>query len=139
MARETAIAPAHGGRPPHVREAGEVARELRTDAHEGLTDAEAARRLREIGSNELPRPKGTPLVRQVLRQLVEPMALLLLVAAAVSWFALDERVEGVAIVAIVVLNATIGLVEERRAEAVELFRTLGAVTLLQRFEEEWSG
>ncbi|HEY9505100.1 MAG TPA: hypothetical protein VIQ27_03930, partial [Gemmatimonadales bacterium] len=30
------------------------------------------------------------------------------------------------------------LAEERRAEAVELFRTLGARTLLERFEEEWS-
>ena len=30
------------------------------------------------------------------------------------------------------------LAEERRAEAVELFRTLGAATLLQRFETEWS-
>jgi len=30
------------------------------------------------------------------------------------------------------------LADERRTEAVELFRTLGAATLLQRFEDEWS-
>ena len=32
-----------------------------------------------------------------------------------------------------------GLAGERREEAVGLFRELGAVTLLQRFEEEWAG
>jgi Ca2+-transporting ATPase len=59
------------------------------------------------------------------RQFAEPMAVLLLIAAAVSALALGERLDGVAIVAIVILNAAIGLVEEgRSSRALEALRRM---------------
>jgi magnesium-transporting ATPase (P-type) len=82
---------------------------------EGLRPTNAAELLARYGPNELPAPRRDPWVRRLVRQFAEPMALLLLAAAATSALALGERVDGAAIVAIVVLNAAIGLVEEGRA------------------------
>jgi Ca2+-transporting ATPase len=50
----------------------------------GLEDAEAARRLAAEGPNELPAPTPERLWSRLVRQLREPMSLLLLAAAAVS-------------------------------------------------------
>jgi Ca2+-transporting ATPase len=89
----------------------------------------AAEFLARYGPNELPPPRRDPLMLRVGRQLAEPMALLLLIAAAVSALALGERLDGVAIVVIVVLNAAIGLLEEGRAvKALEALRRMEAPT-----------
>ncbi len=52
----------------------------------------------------------------MVRALAEPMSLLLLAAAAVSGIGLHERLNGLAILAIVLLNAVIGLLQEGKAE-----------------------
>ncbi len=95
----------------------DVLRELGVDPAVGLSAEEAQRRLEREGRNELPAAPTTPLLIRTLRQLREPMALLLLVAAAVSAIALGEVVDGIAIAAIVLLNAVIALVQEGRAAA----------------------
>jgi len=91
----------------------------------GLDPEEASRRLSRYGRNEIPPPRREGWVRRLLRQLREPMAALLLVAAAVSAFGLRERVDAAAIAAIVVLNAVIGFVQEgRAARALEALRSM---------------
>jgi Ca2+-transporting ATPase len=65
----------------------------------------------------------------VIRHLREPMALLLMVAAAISGLGLGERVNAIAILAIVALNAVIGLVQEgRAASALEALRSMETPT-----------
>ena len=96
-----------------------------TELSRGLDPGEAARRLAVAGPNELPAARRDPLVARLLRQLREPMALLLLVAAVVAGLALRERLQAVAILAIVALNAVIGLVQEGKAvRALEALRTM---------------
>ena len=51
---------------------------------EGLSSAEAAKRLEENGKNKLAAAKGKSLVRRFLEQLADPMIIILLVAAAIS-------------------------------------------------------
>jgi Ca2+-transporting ATPase len=99
----------------HRREIADVVRELRTDPEAGLTGAEAASRLRASGLNEL--PEGPPLRpgRIFLSQFASTMVAVLLAAAAVSAL-LGDRVDTVAIVAIVLLNALLGFTQEYRAE-----------------------
>jgi Ca2+-transporting ATPase len=81
----------------------------------GLTAAEAARRLREHGANELRRDAGTPVWRLVLAQFTSPVVALLLAACVVS-AALADVVDAAAIGAIVILNAVVGFLQEHRAE-----------------------
>ncbi|MGH2674956.1 MAG: cation-translocating P-type ATPase, partial [Actinomycetota bacterium] len=98
-------------------------------ALEGLDAEEARRRLDRYGRNELPPAPREGLGTRLLRQLREPMAVLLLVAAAVSGFGLGERLDAAVIAAIVVLNAIIGLVQEgRAAQALESLRSIETPT-----------
>ncbi|MFE0601510.1 cation-translocating P-type ATPase [Streptomyces sp. NPDC058892] len=85
----------------------------------GLSAREAARRLAVYGPNEVHRKARTSLGRELVRQLVHPLALLLWAAAALAFVA-DTPVLGCAIVAVVVVNAAFALLQERQAEqAVE--------------------
>jgi calcium-translocating P-type ATPase len=100
---------------------------LGTDPRHGLPHDEAARRLAEVGRNELPRPPPESWRQRVARQLREPMSVLLLVAAAVSGIVLRSAGDAVAIVFIVVLNTVIATVQEgRAARALEALRGLAS-------------
>jgi len=93
-------------------------RELRSSPR-GLTDREAARRLVSFGPNELRRSARRHPVRELVDQLVHPLALLLWVAAALS-LVTHTPVLAVAIVAVIWLNAIFAFVQERQGErAVE--------------------
>lgn len=102
---------------PQASSTEDVLTALGVDPTCGLEPDEAGRRLRAVGPNTLPQPRPEPLHARIVRQLREPMALLLLVAAAVSGVALGEVVDAVAIAALVALNAVIALVEEGRAQS----------------------
>jgi Ca2+-transporting ATPase len=96
-----------------------------TDVSTGLDTAEARRRLERFGPNELSSPPRERWPVRLLRHLRDPMSVLLVVAAAVSGFGLGERLDGAAILAIVVLNAVIGLVQEgRAARALESLQSM---------------
>jgi Ca2+-transporting ATPase len=96
---------------------------LGADAQNGLSDAEAQTRLERHGRNELATEKPAPGWRKFLAQFGDALVILLLVAAAISaalW--LVERksslpYEAIAIMAVVVLNAIMGYIQESRAES----------------------
>ena len=115
------------------RTAQEVAASLGTDLPRGLTDEEAARRLTEVGRNELAAEPPVPAWRRFLAQFRDVLVILLLVATAVSvalWFFERDTAlpyESIAIFAVVLLNATMGFVQESRAEAaVAALRAMSA-------------
>ncbi len=91
----------------------------------GLSSTEAARRLTEHGPNEIRRAPGVSPLRILARQFAGTMSWLLLAATLVSAL-VGEYLDAIAIVVIVVINASVGFVQEYRAEhAVE---ALGALT-----------
>jgi calcium-translocating P-type ATPase len=93
-------------------------RDLRASAR-GLSSREAARRLVVHGPNELRRSGGHRLARELLRQFVHPLALLLWAAAALAVVAGIVPI-AIAIVVVIVLNAGFAFVQELQAErAVE--------------------
>jgi calcium-translocating P-type ATPase len=97
---------------------GLLLRDLRASP-EGLSSAEAQRRTLQYGPNELHRRERARWPSEVAAQLTQPLALLLWVAAALS-FAVGNGVVGVAVVLVIALNATFALIEELQAErAVE--------------------
>ncbi len=100
----------------------DVVGRMASDRTAGLTAGEAARRLAEHGPNELESEPPTPVWRRVVAQLADPLVVLLLAAVTVSLVAwVGEGAEGwpfdaLVIGVIVVLNAVLGVAQERRAE-----------------------
>lgn len=92
-----------------------LGRELRTDPSAGLSEAEAAGRLRERGPNELPEAPPTSPLTIFLAQFSSLIIWVLIGAAVISGF-LQEWIDAGAILAIVVLNAILGFVQEFKAE-----------------------
>jgi Ca2+-transporting ATPase len=99
----------------HQHSVEEAVELLETHLHQGLTTRAARERLSRYGPNELqerPRPGFWHLL---LSQFKQFLVLILIVAAIVSFF-LGEYVEAGAIMAIVILNAALGVVQESKAE-----------------------
>ncbi len=86
---------------------------------DGLTAAEAQRRLLQHGPNELTRRGGPQWPHEVARQLTHPLALLLWMASALS-LAVGNVTVAIAVLLVVLLNAAFAVVQELEAErAVE--------------------
>ena len=97
--------------------------DLRTQT-EGLDTREAARRLEQVGPNEIRRERGAPWWRSLVDQLIHPLALLLWFAAALS-LATSALTLATAIVVVILLNAMFAFAQERQAEhATEALRDL---------------
>jgi Ca2+-transporting ATPase len=101
--------------PWHALDPGEAAAALKVNAGTGLDDADAARRLAEHGPNALPTTPPKPLWRVLLRQFGSPLVLILFAAAALA-VGLGHVGDAAVILAVVVINALIGTVQEGRAE-----------------------
>ncbi|MGQ9583890.1 MAG: cation-translocating P-type ATPase [Anaerolineae bacterium] len=99
----------------HARSAEDVASALNTDPDRGLSSEEAQRRLVEIGPNEL-REMPRPGFLQLLWDQFNNFLVIILVVASVLSFLLGEYLDAGAIMAIVVLNAVLGVVQESKAE-----------------------
>ena len=93
-------------------------RDLRSSRN-GLSSVEAQRRLSQYGPNELRRRGGRRWPRELARQFTHPLALLLWIAALLL-ILVGSNVVAIAVLAIIVLNATFAFVQEMQAErAVE--------------------
>ncbi|WP_370592340.1 cation-transporting P-type ATPase [Qipengyuania sp. YIM B01966] len=91
----------------------------------GLSDAEAAERLRTEGYNELPRTGQRTFARIVVDVLREPM-LAMLIGAGLIYMALGDLQEALILVAFAGLSILITVVQETRTErALEALRDLG--------------
>jgi Ca2+-transporting ATPase len=99
----------------HALDASAVVAQLGTNARRGLEAGEAERRLAEYGQNIFEAAKKTPWQVILARQFLSVLILILVVAAVIS-FAVGERVDAAAILAIVVLNGLLGFVQEWKAE-----------------------
>ncbi|HEX6132417.1 MAG TPA: HAD-IC family P-type ATPase [Longimicrobiales bacterium] len=97
----------------HARDLKSLLAALNTGAA-GLTDAEALRRLERFGPNSLEAVRPISAWRILLDQFRSVVVLLLLAAAAVAWL-LGDTIEAVAILGVLVINATLGFTTELRA------------------------
>ena len=126
----------HRQTPWHALKLTEVYETLHT-SEEGLGDAEAAERLKKHGRNEL-RSKPPKTILQMLKaQIVDPMVLILIGAAVFSAI-LQEWTEAAVIFVIVIVNAVIGIVQEKKAQSsLEALRNMSAPTarVLRQGEE----
>jgi len=99
----------------HSLQAEEVLKQLDTSLQTGLSDEEVLRRREKYGLNELAEAPGRTFLQMVIDQL-NNFVIILLIAASIISALLGEWVDASAIIAIVVLNAVLGVVQESRAE-----------------------
>jgi len=88
---------------------------VKTSRENGLSNQEAEIRLEQYGVNELQEAPPTSIWKMIYEQFANFVVILLLVAAVISAI-LGDWVEAAAILTIVLLNAILGVVQERRAE-----------------------
>lgn len=99
----------------------------------GLTSAEAERRLAENGRNRLAEGKKVGIVKRFFMQLADPMIIILIVAAVISAvIAVIEKetpTDVFIIMFVVILNAVLGVIQESKAEkAIEALKEMTAAT-----------
>ena len=93
----------------------------------GLSSAEAQKRLEENGKNKLKEAEKDSLLKKTIKALADPMIIMLLVAAAIQAvvavvqskgkFELSEFADVLIILAVVIINTIMSLVQESKAEA----------------------
>jgi Ca2+-transporting ATPase len=102
--------------------------ELKSGGQKGLPSGEAARRLLEHGYNELKEAPKKGLLAMFFEQFTDLLVVILIIAAVISGF-LGEWIDAGAIIAIVILNAVVGLVQDYRAEkALDALKKMVAPT-----------
>ena len=110
----------------HALRAQEVLQRLATFSDKGLTAEEAARRLEQFGPNALTEAPPPTFWKMLWDQFNNFVVIMLVIAALISGV-LGEWIDAAAIMAIVVLNAALGVIQERRAEqALAALRKLAA-------------
>jgi magnesium-transporting ATPase (P-type) len=100
--------------PWHATPEEQALAKLQTDLR-GLSPAQVEERQREFGRNTLPERKPPTLLDIILHQFKNPLIYILLVAGAIALATGDVK-DAVFILAVIVLNATIGTAQEYKAE-----------------------
>lgn len=113
--------------PWHSKTTDEVIQLLHT-SEDGLSDAEAAKRLSVSGRNILHEKKKKSVGKLLMEQITDVMVLILLGAALLSML-LGEWTEAIVILTIIVVDAVIGVVQERKAaNALDALKGMSAPT-----------
>ncbi len=118
----------------HHQKREEVLRTLDTDPGIGLSASEVQRRLAEHGPNAFEEKKPKTLFQMFLAQLRDPMIYILMGAVVIS-AALGEFSDAAIIVAVILLNAIVGVVQEAKAEkSLEALKKLSSPVAMVRRE-----
>ena len=110
----------------HTLNITEVEKTLTTDLSNGLSEAEAKIRQAKYGFNELKAKRKQGILYKFFLQLTDFMIIILISAALISFF-LGEAKDATVILAIVVMNAVLGVVQEERASrAIDALKKMSA-------------
>ena len=117
----------------HNQSPEQVLQALQSDDHRGLTAQQAQQRQAQYGPNQLRGKKKKSPLRRFAEQFIDPMILILIAAAAVSFGVAcyegqwEDFFEPVLILLIVVANAVMGVAQENKADkALEALQSLSA-------------
>lgn len=116
----------------YTKDLEQVFRELRTNKNNGLTEEEAEKRLAKYGDNNLKEKKKESLFVKFIKEFNDFMIITLIVAAIIS--AVVSKLNGesdyfdsIIIIAIVIFNAVMGLIQEQKAEkSLEALKKMSA-------------
>ncbi len=109
----------------HVQDVTEVIKKLNSTTA-GLSDEEATRRLEKYGRNELDKGKQKTLLGMFFDQFKDIMIIILFIAAIISGF-MGELTDAFIILAVIIINAVLGVIQESKAEkALEALKKMAA-------------
>ncbi|NLY66009.1 MAG: calcium-translocating P-type ATPase, SERCA-type [Tissierellia bacterium] len=104
----------------------EVVSQLSTSTDKGLSNEEAQKRLEKYGPNALKEEGKQSMLSKIIAQFNDFLILILIVAAVISYF-VGEKVDAVVIIAIVIVNAALGIYQEGKAEkSLEALKKMAA-------------
>lgn len=117
----------------YLSEKEEVLKELKTTSQDGLASSEAEARLAVDGKNRLAEGKKVTLFQRLISQIADPMVLVLIGAAIVSGITSaiehESPTDVFIILAVVVINTVLGVVQESKAEkAIDALKEMAAAT-----------
>ena len=116
----------------HTMQIGEILQRLKTDLNTGLKE-EQVEKIREVyGKNELKKEKKEGFAIKFIKQFNDFMIIVLILAAAISAIisymqGINDYLDSIIIIAIVVLNAIMGVIQEEKAEkSLEALKKMSA-------------
>lgn len=118
----------------HSVSADAALRHFGSSGENGLSERQAKQRLEEYGENKLEDKKKASLLRQFIAQFSDFCVIILFIACIISFVTgfiegNGDLVDPIVILMIVILNAVIGVIQERRAErAIDALKELSAPT-----------
>ena len=116
----------------HTKNIKEIEKELRTNIKTGLGDKDVQIRQDEFGKNKIEEGKKESLLVKFLNQFKDFMIIILIIASAlsalISYFqGENDYVDSIIIIAIVVFNALMGVIQEAKAEkSIEALKKMSA-------------
>ena len=116
----------------YTKDLRQVVRELRTNEIMGLTEEEAQKRLEQYGLNNLKEKKKEKLFIKFIKQFNDFMIITLIIAAIISAIVSKlngeaDYIDSIIIIAIVIFNAIMGLIQEEKAEkSLEALKKMSA-------------
>lgn len=116
----------------HLMSKEEIRRKFKSDFEKGLKQGEAEARLETFGKNILTHEKRQNIIIKFIKQFNDFMIIILLIAATISAVmakidGTGDYIESIIIIAIVVFNAVMGLVQENKAEkSLEALKKMSA-------------
>lgn len=102
---------------PYQMSADQVISALHTDIQNGLSAQEVSRRIKKYGLNALPEQRKETMFHVFLRQFMNPLIYLLLVAAAIIFF-VGQRLDAFIISGVLLFNAVVGTIQEGRTRSI---------------------
>lgn len=109
----------------HLLPLSEITKKLKTSPS-GIDSTTATQRLSEYGENKIAEKKKKTLLQKLLNQFTDFMILILIAAAIISGI-LGDMTDAIIILAIVIINAAVGFIQEYRAEkAMEALKKMAA-------------
>ena len=116
----------------YLVESQDILKQLKTD-YDGLSSEESKKRLNQNGLNKLEEAKKTSLFIKFIKELTNPMIIILIVAAIVSGitaaYANESFADVFIIFIVVIINGILGVYQENKSEkAIEALQTMTAST-----------
>src|SRR5690606_16228437 len=122
--------------PFHIQSIDESINMLQTDVSSGLSESEAKQRLSTYGPNQLQAHKRKSIFRMFLSQLQDALIYVLFVAVVITMF-MGEYLDGIIIIIVIFINATLGVVQEIKAgNAIEALQKMATPKALVKRDNQ---